>query len=60
MHIHWWIEKISTGKLVAFGRRKLSDGIHESGCPNLQYQRKDARRLCRYGEKPIKVKIVKC
>lgn len=81
MNIYWWIEKVSTGKLVVFGRRKspkiidsttlyeflqnrssnliTADGIHESGCPNIQNLRRDAQELCRNGEIPIKVKLIK-
>ena len=56
---YWWIEKVSTGRMVVFGRTKVADAVHESGCPNLQDLRKDAQELCREGERPIRVKIIK-
>lgn len=55
---YWWI-KNSKGELMENGRGIYDDGsIFEAGAPELQWWKKDAKKLCFKGEKPIKVKIV--
>ena len=54
----WWIAS-RNGILVKIGRRKEDGVIIESGCPNLQPTHKAALELCRPGEAPVSVKIIR-
>lgn len=61
-NVYWWIEE-SNGKLLESGRRFLFEDFNEVkvsvGCPNLQFTKRQAKRLCRDGEKPVKVRLEK-
>ena len=56
----WWIER-ANGDLARLGRRYDEDlhTVFENGVPNPQRTRAAADKLCRRGEKPVPVRIVK-
>ena len=55
----YWIEK-STGALVACGRHIGPDRLLTvSGPPNPVFYLDDALKLCRDGERPVKVRLIR-
>ena len=55
---YWWIQN-EKGNLVTVGRERDGSHIMNSGCPNLQYQKKFAQQLCHDYETPVKVVLIK-
>lgn len=53
----WWIEG-EDGRLINVGRERGPFGLADTGCPNLQPAKYKAKRLCRNGETPVRVKMV--
>ena len=58
--VYWWVED-ENGELITLGREKdYTDGrIWAGGAPNIGWYRRDVLPLCREGERPVKVRIVK-
>lgn len=56
----WWVEG-PDGELARVGRWYDEDfnTVFEHGIPNLQRTMIEAEKLCKEGEKPVPVKIVK-
>ncbi len=55
-YCYWWLK--GRKGLVEVGRKIKNGESWDTGCPNLQYSAKNAQKLCREGEKPVKVKII--
>ena len=58
--VYWWIED-ENGQLVQYGREILSGEtrIWDGGAPNVGWYRRDVKSLCRKGERPVKVRMVR-
>lgn len=54
----WWIER-ANGNLLSVGRVLYDRGIADIGLPNPQLTKREAARLCRTGESPVRVRLVK-
>ena len=61
---YYWIEG-KDGKLVKTGRsiygreEDLVEGLEDCGLPEMQESKEWAKVLCRKGERPVKVRLVK-